>query len=178
MPNVLQLIHLKHSYPEGDQGRLQILHDISLHVARGEIVALMGKSGSGKSTMLHMAGLRLREIPVTMNARSGGVSSITPLTEFPKLNGSEIRRMVYAILTQKQREKFEAEHEYIHHFVKLVGYNPATPWPQGVTRSKIRTWRGVRRPMRSWDSASRFAMASFPPTRSTRRWSTCLEWSA
>ena len=33
------------------------------------------------------------------------------LTEFPELNGSEIRRMVYAILTQKQREKFEAEHE-------------------------------------------------------------------
>jgi twitching motility protein PilT len=33
------------------------------------------------------------------------------LTEFPVMNGSEIRRMVYAILTQKQREKFEAEHE-------------------------------------------------------------------
>jgi len=33
------------------------------------------------------------------------------LTEFPVMNGSEIRRMVYAILTQKQREKFEAELE-------------------------------------------------------------------
>ena len=33
------------------------------------------------------------------------------LTEYPKLNGSEVRRMVYAILTQKQREKFEAELE-------------------------------------------------------------------
>ena len=33
------------------------------------------------------------------------------LTEFPALNGSEIRRMVYAILTQKQREKFESELE-------------------------------------------------------------------
>ena len=57
MPNVLQLIHLKHSYQQGEEARLQILHDISLQVARGEIVALMGKSGSGKSTMLHMAGL-------------------------------------------------------------------------------------------------------------------------
>jgi twitching motility protein PilT len=36
---------------------------------------------------------------------------LKPLTEFPVLNGSEIRRMVYAVLTQKQREKFEAEHE-------------------------------------------------------------------
>ena len=33
------------------------------------------------------------------------------LTEYPVLNGSEIRRMVYAILTQKQREKFESELE-------------------------------------------------------------------
>jgi twitching motility protein PilT len=33
------------------------------------------------------------------------------LTEFPVMNGSEIRRMVYAILTQKQRERFEAELE-------------------------------------------------------------------
>ncbi|HEX7168467.1 MAG TPA: PilT/PilU family type 4a pilus ATPase [Acidimicrobiales bacterium] len=37
--------------------------------------------------------------------------SIVPLTEFPKLNGSEIRRMIYAILTQKQRERFETDLE-------------------------------------------------------------------
>jgi twitching motility protein PilT len=36
---------------------------------------------------------------------------ITPLTEFPKLNGSEIRRMMYAVLTQKQRERFETDLE-------------------------------------------------------------------
>jgi twitching motility protein PilT len=34
-----------------------------------------------------------------------------PLTEFPVMNGSEIRRMIYAVLTQKQRERFEAELE-------------------------------------------------------------------
>jgi hypothetical protein len=27
--------------------------------------------------------------------------------------------------------KFEKEHEYIHHFVHLCGYKPATRWPQG-----------------------------------------------
>lgn len=37
--------------------------------------------------------------------------SIVALDEFPIMNGSEIRRMVYGILAQKQREKFEAELE-------------------------------------------------------------------
>jgi twitching motility protein PilT len=36
---------------------------------------------------------------------------LRPLTDFPVLNGSQIRQMVYSIITQKQREKFETELE-------------------------------------------------------------------
>src|SRR3954452_813605 len=47
---------------------------------------------------------------------------IKPLTEFPEMNGSEIRRMLYGILTQKQREKFETELELdTSHSVPGVG---------------------------------------------------------
>ncbi|MCG5433376.1 ABC transporter ATP-binding protein [Mycobacterium sp. MYCO198283] len=48
-----ELRHVDHWY-----GRTQVLKDISLTVARGEIVALVGRSGSGKSTVLRvLAGL-------------------------------------------------------------------------------------------------------------------------
>jgi twitching motility protein PilT len=36
---------------------------------------------------------------------------LKPLTEFPVMNGSELRRMIYAILTQRQRERFENDLE-------------------------------------------------------------------
>jgi twitching motility protein PilT len=36
---------------------------------------------------------------------------LLPLAEFPVLNGSQIRQFVYAILTQRQRERFEEEKE-------------------------------------------------------------------
>lgn len=42
-----------------DYGRVAALHDVSTVVARGEVVALMGRNGAGKSTLLHaMVGLR------------------------------------------------------------------------------------------------------------------------
>ncbi len=40
-------------------GSRQVLHDVNMHVSRGEIMVIMGGSGSGKSTLLrHLLGLR------------------------------------------------------------------------------------------------------------------------
>src|SRR3954453_630764 len=44
---MLELSHIESHY-----GRVQALHDISLHVEQGEIVALLGANGAGKSTAL------------------------------------------------------------------------------------------------------------------------------
>ena len=41
---------------EGGAGRLHVLRDVELDVQRGEMVAIVGASGVGKSTLLHLLG--------------------------------------------------------------------------------------------------------------------------
>ena len=56
MTPALELRSVARSYAEG-KGRLDVFKDLNLEVRPGEIVALVGQSGSGKSSLLHIAGL-------------------------------------------------------------------------------------------------------------------------
>jgi putative ABC transport system ATP-binding protein len=55
MPVILEAHDLVKRYPLGE-GSVDALSGVSLSVAKGEFVAIMGSSGSGKSTMLHLLG--------------------------------------------------------------------------------------------------------------------------
>jgi lipoprotein-releasing system ATP-binding protein len=55
-PPALSLRGLVRSYPSGDK-TLEVLKGVDLDVNAGEIVGLIGPSGSGKSSLLHAAGL-------------------------------------------------------------------------------------------------------------------------
>jgi lipoprotein-releasing system ATP-binding protein len=56
MAEPLRLENVTRRYREG-QGQLEVFRDLSLALRPGEIAALVGQSGSGKSSLLHIAGL-------------------------------------------------------------------------------------------------------------------------
>ncbi len=53
---MIQLQNIKKEYIMGDTS-LEVLHGIDIHIKKGEFVAIMGHSGSGKSTIMNILGL-------------------------------------------------------------------------------------------------------------------------
>ncbi len=56
MTPLLEVRSLWKRYRSGDAGWLDVLNGVNLTLARGEVVAIIGASGSGKSTFLHLLG--------------------------------------------------------------------------------------------------------------------------
>ena len=58
---ILETKHLKKYYSQGDS-LVKAVDDISISVEKGEFVAIVGTSGSGKTSLLNLLGLSLIHI--------------------------------------------------------------------------------------------------------------------
>jgi lipoprotein-releasing system ATP-binding protein len=74
MSDALRLENVTRIYKEGE-GQLEVFSGLNLSLRPGEIVALVGQSGSGKSSLLHMAGLL--EAPTSGEIYVGGTAATT-----------------------------------------------------------------------------------------------------
>lgn len=57
MNKVIELTGIKKVYKGKGSAETEVLHDIDLEVMEGDFVAIMGPSGSGKSSLMHIIGL-------------------------------------------------------------------------------------------------------------------------
>ncbi len=73
MSDMLVLDGITKGYNRGTVAEVSVLHEASLTVAKGEVVALVAPSGAGKSTLLHIAGLL--DTPDAGTVRIGGVAT-------------------------------------------------------------------------------------------------------
>ncbi len=53
---LLEARAIRKTYPAATTGELEVLKEVSFQVAAGEVVAVVGESGTGKSTLLHVLG--------------------------------------------------------------------------------------------------------------------------
>ncbi len=90
---VLQVVSLERIYVQGDR-ELKVLQGASAEIYEGEAVALVGPSGSGKSSLLHMAGLL--EKPGGGSVLLGGVDC----TALSDRDRTRVRRMQIGFVYQ------------------------------------------------------------------------------
>ncbi|MCJ8296839.1 MAG: lipoprotein-releasing ABC transporter ATP-binding protein LolD [Colwellia sp.] len=98
MSKVLQCCQLTKSYKQGDI-ETKVLKNLELSVDKGELIAVVGSSGCGKSTFLHLAG-----------------ALDTPSSGKVLINGIDIHQ-----LSDKERAKFRNQHiGFIYQFHHLM----------------------------------------------------------
>ena len=94
---LLELAGIRKSYNVGLPNEAEVLHGVSLQLARGEFVALIGPSGSGKSTLLNIIGLLER-----------------PSAGSYRIEGLETSGLDDAALTQRRRSALGFVFQFHH----------------------------------------------------------------
>lgn len=125
----IEVEHLVHDYMQGTPLEVRALHDVNLRAYPGEIVGLLGHTGSGKSTAVqHLNGL--------LRGSSGRVVVMGQDLAAPHVDLRQIRRQVGLVFQFPEAQLFE----------RFVGDDIAFgPRNLGVSREEVRA--RVRRAM-------------------------------
>ncbi len=132
--NLLEVAHVRRSFPRGQAEELLVLDDVNLSLKEGEIVGLLGRSGSGKSTLLRLiAGLArpqggaLTYMGAPINGPAHGVSMVfQSFALFPWLTVLENVQLGLEALHLPQKE-IRARALAAIDLIGLDGYESAYP---------------------------------------------------
>ena len=95
---MIELSGIRKSYQIG-QNKLDVLKGIDLTINEGELVSIMGSSGTGKSTLLNIIGIlddydsgtyRLNNTLIQNLSESGSVQEQVPRVCIPKLQSRHV----------------------------------------------------------------------------------------
>jgi NitT/TauT family transport system ATP-binding protein len=134
MAELLNVEHVRRTFPRGGGEELLVLDDVNLNLKEGEIVGLLGRSGSGKSTLLRLiAGLsqpqggRLSYLGAPIHGPCQGVAMVfQSFALFPWLTVLENVQLGLEALNLPPREMRERALAAID-LIGLDGYESAYP---------------------------------------------------
>lgn len=97
---MIKLENLNYAYQNGSQSKLQVLNNINLQINDGDFVAIIGHTGSGKSTLIqHLNGL--------IKPTDGKVYVNGEDLSDPKTDMKNIRRKVGLVFQYPENQLFE-----------------------------------------------------------------------
>ncbi|MBI4790188.1 MAG: energy-coupling factor transporter ATPase [Chloroflexi bacterium] len=121
-PTSVSVRHLQHTYLRGTPLESVALRKVNLDVQRGEVVGIIGHTGSGKSTLIqHLNGL--------MRPQSGEVCVLDFDLRDPKLDARALRRRVGLVFQFPEAQLFE------QHVGDDVAFGP---WQMGLRGDELR----------------------------------------
>ena len=121
-PAFIRISKLSHSYPETRKSSaIDALVDISLDIARGEMVALLGPNGSGKSTLL--------QVVTTMLRPTGGSVHCADIDVLA--SPSSMRKMLGVVFQKSSLDLKMTVVENLRSHGRLYGV------PRGILRDRI-----------------------------------------
>ena len=119
MPSLLEVDHLNIDARKDDGSLLPIVKDVSFHVGRGEVVAIIGESGSGKTTI--------------------GLSALGYTKPGLEFSGGEVRLEGRDVISMTLEEKRELRGQKVAYLAQSAAatFNPSLTINEQVTESAV-----------------------------------------